>query len=445
MSRESDDRIREGLERRADRAGLVPSSLGEVQRRARGIRRRRTAWTAGAAAAAIVVVAGVAVALGPGLDHEGAPAPATTSPRPLVTTAPPSAAPSPSTPTGPSTAVDPSTPTSTSAAPASYVVDTRKVVEGTGPSLLIPNWLQGTLADGHGGHAVPVKERPLSPVLDARTGQWHAMVVDSTGEIRWNTYGTDGSVAHFDEAASASVAVTPDGRTYAVLLKDGGLGVRLQVAGAQRWETAIGGGSYEVRGFLPDGGVVITDAQDRPVVIHRDGTRSTVPGTVPLSPAGAYPVTVNPVTGRIAAPATQQGGHAPCWGLVDESGDHGPQTCDQLPMGFSADGSLAYAVDAGTDNAGGGVRRIRVLDGRTLALVATFTAAKGQTIDVLDAAWMGDQLAVPVRGPVDGTDSWEIALLSPDNGVTMIHASARPARGEGTPPYSFGAGPLDLR
>lgn len=436
----TESRIREGLERRAERAGLVPSSLGEVQRRARGIRRRRTSWAVGGSAAAVVVLAGVGVALGPGLDHDGAPGPATTVPTPLHVT-PSASAPSPTSQSSatspsappPSSAVDPSTPASTG--PRSYVVDTRKVVEGNGPSLLIPTWMKGTLADGRGDHAVAIEEQPRWPVLDARTGRWHAMVTDpSTGEIRWNTYAADGSVASYEEAASDSVAVTPDGSTYAVVLKDAGIGVRLRVAGAQQWEAALGSGDgWAVAGILPDGKVVVSDAQGRTVLVSRDGTQRTVPGSTPQA--------VDPVTGQIAV-RTKDGGPASCWGLVGEGGSRGPETCDDVPFRFSADGSEVAAFDAAADNVGEGVATVRLLDGRSLTPLATFTAAKGQWIDVQDAAWMGDRLVVPVRGPVDGTDSWEIALLSTD-GATLIHASASPARGSTAPPYSFGAGPLD--
>jgi len=431
--------IREALQRRADRAGLVPSSLGEVQRRARGIRRRRTGWTVGAAAAAIVVVAGLGVALGPRLDDRGAPAPATTGPTP---SAPGSASPSPTAPTSPSppppsTAIDPSA-SATGPTLETFTVDLNDVREGTGPSLRIPNWYRGTLTDAHGQHAVPVTDRPEWPVLDQRTGAWHAMVTEpATGEIRWNAYRSNGTVAGDEQAVSPSVAVTPDGSTYAVLLKDGGLGTRLVVAGAQQWHTAIGGGQsgYEVAGILPDGNVVIGDSESRTTVVHPDGTQDHLPGTTPAA--------VNPVTGDIAVRTKQGDALDSCWGLESETGKAGAETCDYVPVGFNASGTLLFAYDTGLDNVPDGTFRIHLLDARTLRPVASFTTAKGQSMDVLDAAWMGDSLVVPVRGKVGGAESWEIGLLS-RNGVTLIPTTRAPARGDQPPPYSFGAGPLTV-
>jgi len=256
----------------------------------------------------------------------------------------------------------------------------------------------------------------------------------STGQREWTTYAADGSVADQQEAAASTVAVTPDGATYAVLLKDGGLGVRLVVGGAHHWETAVGGGAdYRLAGILPDGNVVVGTPASRTVVVHPDGTQEVVPGTQPAA--------VNPMTGQIAVAIDTRGGSG-CWALVSEGGLRGPETCGEVPVGFSADGTQVVAYDATARDVVKGVARIRILDGRTLRPIATFTAAPGQTMDVVDAAWTDGALAVPVRGDVNGTDTWEIGLLS-TAGVTFIHATATPASaGDAAPPYSFGAGPL---
>ncbi|MEP9382801.1 hypothetical protein [Nocardioides sp. KR10-350] len=433
-----DQELRDALERRAEGAGLTPSSLAEVQRRARRIRRRRTALVATGAAAAIAVIAGVGVAVSPGLDHDGAPQPSTNTPAPLRTLAPSASASASPTAPPPSTATDPS---ASSSAPSleTFTVDLDDVTEGMGPELRIPYWFDGRLVDGNGGHAVPVQDRPQSPVLV--NGTWHGMTTSpNDGTVRWNTYAADGSVADYQQAGSASVAVTPDGGTYAVVLDDGGIGKRLRVGGTggSSWEVALGAGDgWEVAGILPDGNVVVGDPQGRAVVVHKGGKQDVLPGTTPQA--------VSPATGDIVVRtrdlADQQ---RSCWALVDESGKRtSGETCDYVPLGFSADGSELYAMDSGADNVSEGVSRIHLLDPRTLHPVASFSAAKGTALYVEDAAWMGDQLVVPVRGPAGGTLSWGLAFVS-KSGVTIQHQATRPARGSHEPPYSFGAGPLDV-
>jgi hypothetical protein len=301
------------------------------------------------------------------------------------------------------------------------------------PALLIPNWTKGMLADGHGGHAVTIAQRVTQPVLDPQTGRWHALATDpQTGELRWNTYGSDGSVTDWEQAYGRKVAITPDGQTYALLLDDGH-GVRLSVAGRQHWEAAIDrGNGNQMTGILPDGNVVVTNLDLRTVVVHPDGSQHVVPG-------GTASTTASAATGKIVL-RTDDGSGTPCWTLVDETGARGPQTCSYQPELFNADGSLLAAFDTTVRQWGAGVPTIRLLDATTLRPVASFTATKGTTFDLLDAAWMGDQLVVPVRGPAHGTDSWGLALLSTD-GARVIGQATTPATGD-APPYAFGAGPL---
>lgn len=420
------EELEEALRRRADTAGLVPASLGEVQRKARDIRRRRTAVGVLGAAATVAVLAGVGVAIVPGSDDHGAPPPTSATPTPTASPSPTSASPSPATPSG-----------TASGHVRTFTVDLDDVHESMGPALRIPNWSDGQLVDGNGGHAIPVKDRPESPVLDGST--WYAMTEDqTTGIAQWTTYATDGSIAHTDQAGSAKVAITPDGRTYAVVLADGGIGKRLVVAGAQHWETALGAGDgWEVAGILPDGNVVVGDAQGRTVVVHPDGRQKTISGTTPqaVSPSsGAIVVRTRDLTDQQRS----------CWALVDESGKRvSKETCDYTPTAFSADGAGLLAMDSGADNISEGVGRLQLLDPSTLAPVASFTAAKGTALYVDQAAWMGDTLVMPVRGPAKGAESWGLALLSRD-GVQVIAQAIRPARGT-VPPWSFGAGPLTIR
>lgn len=416
------EELGEALRHRADQTGLVPASIGEVQRRARRIHRRRQAVAVVGAAATVGVLAGIGVALIPGSGDHGAPTPTTTTRTPTASPSRTAATPLPATrspaPTGRT-----ASPSGSHGKPT-YTVDlTPTSQEGTTDGEpMVPQWMDGTITDAHG---TPTQVgRRLYSFAQLPSGGW---IGTAYAGGRWSVVTTDtkGTVTAEDDAPGEGIGVTPDGRSVAWFTRPAGTSgdwtLHLVGAHARTWK--IGGGPTGVVGILSNGDVVYNVAGGVEIA-HQDGSTSALKGALTAS-------SVATATNEIAVETGEASG---CWTILDaDSTQRHQATCGITGLGqFSADGTMIGGTL--TSNSLGPTKLFMMkTDGSE---VTTFAAPPGGDFSTA-WTWSGSSIIVPTY---DG-GQWGLAWLSA-GGVTTQRGVHTPSSDAQVPPYYFGAGPL---
>jgi hypothetical protein len=328
------------------------------------------------------------------------------------------------TPTSPTTPAQPTT--SAPAAAPTYTVDLTPSAEGTtGGEPGIPMWMDGTIADAH-GNATDVGQEVYGFVQDSN-GNWAGMTF-AQGEYRWTSFQSDGTILSSESASSDKVAVTPDGRSFAWISQfqpD-------QMSTRAGWQLTLAGPNAHVwplKGTPDSDGSVVFELNPQQVKVAHPSGKVTALGSGLLSGAS-----VASATDRIAVQTSSNADGTSCWAVVDTSGAKQADTCDYALGQFNADGSLIVGYDSQSD--GLGPTRLYLLDASTLEPVARFDAPKDGFF-WSETAWTGDRLLADVYSHGE----WGLAWLSAD-GIQM-QRSANKQGDEMTPPYLFGAGPLD--
>ena len=434
MSGQYDEqRLEQALGRAADSADLVPSSLREVQARARGIQRRRTAVVLSGAAAAVVVAAGAVAVLPTGSGDRVRPAPAPTSQTPTPS---PTASGSPSPTPTPTTPTPNPEPTGSAGGPVVYPVSMTPDAEGTtGGELPFPYQLDDGLVDPATAAVTPVPHLLRHLTHDSDTGTWGGAYSDGSGYYTWEWYDASGTLLSKVDTVT-SPAVTPDGRTVA-LPHPTAQGWVVDVTGPDGdWTTAPVPPSegFYLAGFLPDGSL-LAQPESGPTILSREGNRAFPGGFARVQ-------ATSPVTGLVVVETRKTSDpQRVCWGLARTDGTVVRQTCDVAPVGFNGDGTLLYGWDAGMDNPSE-LGEISIIDAATLEPVATFRAPHGGMFAGDEAVWAGDTLVVPVQGRLAGKVQWTLALLSRD-GVTLPRSLYRdPPTDTYGSPFGLPLGPL---
>jgi len=410
----SDDHIHRALQQQANQIQEGPLTMADIKGKARSIQRRRTLATVAGAAAVVAVIAPIGVfALNQG-DNNAAPV-------------------NPGTSTAPVTPTD--NPTTTPPASAStYTVDMTPDVDGTyNGAPMIPMWMEGGISDAH-GTTTNVGQEVYGFVQDAN-GNWAGMTF-SQGEYRWTSFQSDGTILTSEPASSDRVAVTPDGQSFAWISE-----YAPDSPDPKQWQLTLAGPQAKVWpldvapesgagvvGILDDGSVVFETGPQHVMVAHQDGQISKL-GKGLLKGAS-----VSTATGMIAVQTSYNDDGTSCWAIVDASGAKQADTCDYALGQFSADGTLIVGRDSQSD--GLGPSRIYLLDATTLKPLATFKAPTNGFFWSA-TAWSGDSILADVYA--DG--EWGLAWLSPD-GIKMQRSANKPGD-DMTPPYLFGAGPLE--
>ena len=412
----SDDHITRALHQQADPIQEGPLTMADIRGKARSIQRRRTLATVAGAAAVVAVIAPVGILAlqngddgkAPGFGNSSTPT-STVTPTDNPTTTPPAGA-------------------------QTYTVDMSPDVDGTtGGETGIPMWMAGSISDAH-GTATDVGQEVYGFVQDAN-GNWAGMTF-SQGEYRWTSFQSDGTVLTSEPASSDRVAVTPDGKSFAWISEYAPDG-----AAANQWQLTLAGPRAKVWpldvtpesgagvvGILDDGSVVFEMGTQQVMIAHQNGQISQ------LSKGLLKGTSVSTATGMIAVQTSSNNDGTSCWAVVDASGAKQADTCDYALGQFNADGSLIVGMDSQSD--GLGPSRIYLLDAGTLEPVATFTAPKNGFF-WSETAWSGHTILADVYA--DG--EWGLAWLSAD-GIKMQRSANKPGD-DMTPPYLFGAGPLE--
>lgn len=413
--------LREDLHRVADGAPLEPIAMAGVRAKARVIRRRRITTAVGGAAVGVAAIAAAAVLVLPGSGDHTQPLPATRTPSPTSSVSPTTSA---SVPSGNVITVDLANPPAEST---------------TGASITVPNWMSGMLTDATGA-SIAVASPVYGAVRDPSTGDWFGMTF-AQGEWTWNQWTASGSQVGSTPAPSSRVAITPDGRTWAVMVDNGGSPeIQLFHAGQQsptvipltlpQGEPANGAG---VDGILPNGDVVFEGDVGDIRIAHTDGSLTKLPGGW----ASAQAVSA---TGLIAVqvPGGQASNGGACYALVHEDGT-GVQgsLCGGDSAGFGPDGNTW--VRAGAEPVGGrtdvSFRDVSHHPSGPKAFAA-FSFPAGAVVDTGDAAWIGDAYVVPVWS----SRSWRLVWLARD-GYKVTRSLITPGSSAQSP-YLLGAGPL---
>jgi hypothetical protein len=407
----SDDHINpqitRALRQQADQIQEGPLTMADITGKARSIQRRRTLATIAGAAAVVAVIAPVGViALNRG-GHNAGPPVSSSSGTPTTVPSSPAAAPT-------------------------YTVDMTPDVDGTyngGP--MIPQWMDGTIADAHGNATAVGQVRSFALAPDGSA--WIGITAGSSGDNYVTRFAIpDGKVLSKQPTGSLGIATTPDGASVAYLThegKDVSVGtLTLLGAHARTWQIQNPGYSTPV-GILGNGDVVLENSEATQVTLAKqDGNVTTIPGKYFRA------TSTSTATGLVAVQTKSNADLTSCWALVDVSGDEKAQTCDYALGQFSADGR--YIVGMGSQQSGAGPTRLHLLEAATLQPVATFDPPKdgyfwGAT------AWTGDTILADVFSHGE----WGLAWLSAD-GIKMQRSANKPGDGIEPPPYLFGAGPL---
>lgn len=433
--------LREDLHRVAAGAPVEPIAMAGVRAKARAIRRRRTGAAAGGAALGVAAIAAAAVLLVPGSADRTNPLPSTHSPS--ATQLPTSTGPTPSpgstqSPRSPRS-TQPSSPTAASSATVDRVVPlvlTNVPAERTtGASVAVPNWMNGSLTDAR-GNAIQVSTPVHHAVRDPASGDWFGMT-SARGRWTWTQWSARGAVVLTKPSPGDRVAVSTDGKTWAVMVVDAGTPqIWVYHAGAAaptvtslqlpQGEPQDGAG---IDAVLPDGTILF----DAAVGDVRFG-----PPTGPFSPLSNRFETglgANPDNTMILA-AQVAGGHT-CTVFETETGHTTGGDCsgDNQTYLPNADGSLVVRVtygapdipvslSVGTSPAGGQPGHVTEFD------------LQGARIDIADGAWMGSAYVAPVWS--NGT--WQLVWLSRDG--YQITRSLSTQGSSAASPYLLGAGPL---
>jgi len=413
----SDDHITRALRQQADQIQEGPLTMADITGKARSIQRRRMLATVAGAAAVVAVIAPVGILALTGNDNNAGPvAPSSTG-----------------TPTAPTS---PSTP----ATAPTYAVDLTPTEEGTtGGEVGIPQWFDGQIMAAD-GTATNVGREVHGFVQDAN-GNWAGMTQSPSGDWQWTSFQSDGSDLDSEDATSDQVAVTPDGQSFAWISffepdspDPGQWQLTLSGPHAKVWPLDITADSgAAVVGILDDGSVVFDLGAGGVKIARQDGSITDLrKGLL----AGS---SVSTATGAIAVQTRYNDDGTSCWAVIDVSGDAKAETCDYALGQFNADGSLVVGMDSQTD--GLGPTRLYLLDADTLEPLATFeapgfgTAKQGYFWGA--TAWTGDTILADVYA--DG--QWGLAWLSAD-GILMQRSANKPGD-DMSPPFLFGAGPLN--
>ena len=116
------------------------------------------------------------------------------------------------------------------------------------------------------------------------------------------------------------------------------------------------------------------------------------------------------VAGELAADRGRR-----CTGVFDGSERRRWDTCEHVLGDFSPDARFVVGLRPGADDAA--TKGISILDARTGAVVADFTAGRGAAVQVDDLVWESSTaLLATVR--TDG--GWSLLRLTPDGGITKV-------------------------
>ena len=312
MSTHDEDRLTRSLHDRAHEVSGSPLALADVQRRARGIQRRRRA--AGGLVAAVLVAVAVPVALNvsgtPGAERQVAPASTAPSESPSATPATATPTPRAPTPTSTPTAAGPTAPTPTHQA---VVADTTPLtVQGApagaparvtylkGGTVVVPGAAPADLPGGTAETVAPYRGGWLA--VQRRQGTSYVVHIDASGRVTGSQPGGDRIVTSDD---GVEVSWVEGGKAYL----DTTNGHSDQ---AQSIDLPTGSDAYPV-GFVGPGSVVGRDHRPAAAVLGdrlrdppgREGacSRCGRPPSPPARSGWRRPTT--------AAPAPRAGRSAP--------------------------------------------------------------------------------------------------------------------------------------
>jgi len=401
------------LRHQVEHLNEAPLTLGDVQQRARRIQRHRRIAASVAAAAAVAIIAPIGLLI---TDDD---------PRTL----PPSKEPTTTT-TGPS-------PTESST--QTFQIDLTPPAEGTtGGEPGIPYWFNGQLTSVD-GHVVPIASAVHNAIQDPTNGQWAGVVQDDQANYAWTSFDDSGADLQSFPALSDSVAVTPDGASYAYLAH-----LAPEGAGEPTWQLVLGGDdarSWDLGsaapprpgtgpvGILSDGTVVYEFEAGKPMLARPDGSTEAVPGQYLKTVAASY------ATGRIAVETSYNDDGTSCWAVIDSTGAADAEQCDYALGDFSADGH--YVIGYPSDSDGLGLTSVSILNSATLEPAATFTMPRNGFL-ATNLAWTGDKIVA--NAFFEGT--WHVEFLGAD-GVLQLRSVAV-SGDEFSPPFQFAAGPLNV-
>jgi hypothetical protein len=427
MSTHDESRLARGLHRRADEVGGHPVSLEDVQRSARGIRRRRRV-AGGIAAVAMVAVAVpatiTAITAGGGRSDRPAPIASPSHPVPSTTSTASTASTGSATPLPSAT----SAPSAPSAEPSAAPLTTH----GSGPSgPPAVDYLSGVTlhrVDGstvhlpgtyneltpyHGGYlATELGDQGFEVVtldntgkeVDRRPGDFRIAVGANGTTVSWLTLDGARPVLH-RAIASGSSDVVDD------------VPVRSSAAtgpiGFVDAEQVV----YEVPGEAPE--VRLADFADR------SDRRLTgligVGGTSPSEPL---------VSGQLSS---QDDGS--CWAVRRVTDGHDLwRTCDFSLGRFSPDGRLVVGYSAYRDGAGDS--ELAVLDAHTGRVLAHWKSTRRSQAIAQRVTWENDDTLLAT---VFQAGAWSMMRLGDDGELTT---ALGPEQGDlDRSPWSFVAGP----
>jgi hypothetical protein len=405
MSTHDEKRLSRSLHDRAGDVTGAPLGLAEVQRRARGIQRRRR--IAGGLVAAGVVVAALPVALNlAGSGGASRPvAPATTSPSSSVTpTGAPTATPSPPQDEGVTPLTVNGAPEGAPAA-VTYLRGSTVVVPGSDPVELPAAY--DSVAPYRGGWLA----------VERRQGTPYVVHLDASGRVSGAKPGGDRIVVSQD---GVELSWAESGRLYL--------------------DTTNGHSEQPQSIALPKGGVASPVGFTAPgtVVARVDGPRSsfwvtnftdltTVQGVVKVS-------ATDEAHGVLGVQTSANDDGTSCWAVRSNAGNEvETRTCDWQIVTFSPDGK--HLVGYPSDSDGIGAAAVRLLDTATAKPVTGFARQGTGDTYVSDVVW--EDASHALASLHEGT-AWYLVRLGLDGSLEKVDEA--PGSPEDSP-FHFAAHP----
>ncbi len=385
------DRLAEALRRQAEGVPDQHLTLGDVQTRARGIRRRRYAATGLAAAAVLAVVVPLGLAAGDRLDRDlgpvGDPTPSLEGPLRVPLT---------------SGVAEGTTP------PATGYVEGEAVHLPDGSTLPVPGGYDTLVPLGDGWVVGG----------DAGDGERFAALLDATGS-ETERFGTLGRVA-----------VSADGSLAAYVEPEDGVATTLDSAGA-REQVALTAPEepFTVAAVHPcnatDDCLLVADVEvahrAATIQVDRDGTQHD---------AGFLRVGDRSLDGTVAGRVTSDGSGSVCSSVRPLTGP-GWDTCRWELGRFSPSGRhlLGSSLEDGR-----GPRTVALLDARDGTVLREYAAQGTADVFVRQAVWESDD---SVLATVWDTDRWSVLRLGLDGTVTRVPVDGLGDGGDADAPPVF--------
>jgi hypothetical protein len=293
-----------------------------------------------------------------------------------------------------------------------------------------------------GGPIIPVKDR-VTDVAPVGDNQWIGKVYDNNGNYEYVSFDQGGELAR-EKSTDDSIAITPDGSSYAYLSLD-----TPDAAAPGVWTIREGGafsGTWTldqkppdgsgVRGILPDGTVVVELGEGNVYLAHPGGSLD------PWAGQALKVQSVSTATGRMAVLASATDSES-CSRVTDAEGRQLASTCDYQLGQFSADGRYVIGFPGYFD--GPGMSQVSILDADTLTPVVTFEGV-GDAIISSDMTWSGHDLLAQVWA----NGAWGLMQFFAEpqegpGGEFRTGTYGTPVQGGyEQSPWSFGAGPVDV-